>query len=133
MKLFKKIFKSKKNPPVVVEKLPDLSIWNHDENGEPTTPIYIETDMIADEPNSFRLDYCKVVMCIKSANHGLQINTCRKMFNCFVRKWELDQYSTDSATLARQRMFSQSICGYIENLLQQEETKYQINPVVRSI
>jgi len=118
-----KKLKAKFGTPVVEETpLPDLSIWNTDDKGNPTTPVYIETAYISEQSNEFRKDYRKVITCITTITNGNQVPACRKLYNTFSAKWKLND--ADLNLKSQHLMLSTTICGYIENLLQQLETQY---------
>ena len=114
----KRKFKTKFGTPVVEETpLADLSIWN----GE--TAVYIETRSIQERSNKFRGDYRKVIMCITSAENMLQIPACRKLYVAFASKYNLSDTNanTNSKTYNADKFFGETVCGYIETLLQQRE------------
>lgn len=127
IKKFAKRIKSKFIKPVVMEEtLPDLSIWNMSTQGNPTTPVYIETVYISEQSNEFRKDYRKVIMSITTLDNGNHVPACRKLYNIFVAKWQLDELNPNSkSTIHRHdELLRVSVCGYIESLLQQLETMY---------
>lgn len=133
-KIMKKI-KGKFVKPIESETpLPDLSIWNVDEKGNPTTPVYIESAYIAEQPNEFRKDYRKVIMCITTLTNGNHVESCRKMYNLLVAKWKINDVNTNSGSnnYNQHQMLATTVCGYIENLLMQLETKYNIQKIARS-
>ena len=112
------------------EQLPDLSIWSKDENGNPVTPVYIETKYMSEQANEFRVDYRKVIMCITSVKDGTHVPACRKLYTTFVAKWQLDSFDPNARSKNRHldTQLKMTICGYVENLLQLLETKYALIP-----
>jgi hypothetical protein len=110
----------KRKPVIDEQKKPDMSIWVKD------VPVYIETESIAERTNEFREDYRKLVMCITKTRNIFQVNACRKMYTFFTTKHNISTNveSTNSKTYDHKRQFAETVCGYIENLLQQQEAKF---------
>lgn len=121
--------------PVVETPLPDLSIWNMDDNGNPITPVYIESEYIAEQCNEFRQDYRKVILCVTNLKNGNHVISTRKMYNLLVKKWELNDsnMNSSSAKHAKNKLLVTTVCGYIETLLMQSETQYNIERISRSL
>jgi hypothetical protein len=119
-KTIKKI-KAKFVKPIIMETpLPDLSILDGG------TSVYIETTSIAEQSNEFRKDYRKVILCITNTNNIFQLASCRKLYNFFVSKHKLDVHDIQSKNYIANRFFAETICGYMENLLQQREATFGI-------
>ncbi len=128
-KLVKRI-QTKFAKPAREVPLPDLSIWTKDADGNPLTPVYIETEYMIAQSNKFRSDYRKVIMCISNVLDGKHVPACRKLYKAFVGKWELDTFNPNSRSQDKDHddLLKMTICGYIENILQQLETQYSIMP-----
>lgn len=99
----------------------DLSIFENDKS------IYIETTDLQSESNEFRSDYRKVLLTINSVKNGNQVPACRKMYTAFRNKYDLFSESNNKTkSIVDKEYLIGSICGHIEQVIQEKETLYRV-------
>jgi len=118
----------KKKTVAIEVKNPDMSIWEND------VPLYIETEAMSERSNKFREHYRKVALCIMNATNIGQVESCKKLYNNFklTHKLTMDNH-THARTYVIEKAFVDTICGYLENLIQQKEMQYSMTVVYDQI